>query len=133
MISLREVPLSGDDWVDWTFKQFVFFLRKETLAIKRKKKLLDPDNPHRRVIRGLMQPQVGPGGHGIEITINSSKSIHCNRDKEAETLIHEVSHVVFYKTWERFIGQAESILIRRFTQEQKDFLKSFLPRSESKN
>ena len=45
MISLREVPLSGDDWVDWTFKQFVFFLRKETLAIKRKKKAFGPGQP----------------------------------------------------------------------------------------
>ncbi|MBI2058021.1 MAG: hypothetical protein HYT63_03535 [Candidatus Yanofskybacteria bacterium] len=133
MVSLREVPLSGDKLVDWIFKQFVFFLRKETLAVKRKKRLLDPDNLHRRVIRGLMQPQVGPGGHGIEITINSSRSIHCNRDKEAETLIHELSHVVFWKTWERFIGQAENILVEKFTQEQKDFLKSFLPRSESKD
>lgn len=133
MVSLRDVPLSGDRLTDWIFKQFIFFLRKETLAIKRKKRLLDPDNHHRRVIRGLMQPEVGPGGHGIEITINVSKSIHCNRDEEVETLVHELSHIVFWKTRERFIGQAENILVEKFTREQKDFLKSFLPRRESKD
>ncbi len=131
MISLRSVPLSGDKLVDWVFKQFIFFLRRETLAIKRKKRLLDPDDHHRRVILGLMQSEVGPGGHGIEITINSSKSVHCNRDEEAKTLIHELNHVVFWKTQERFIRQAENILVEKFTQEQKDFLKSFLPRNES--
>ena len=133
MISLREVPLSGDDWIDWTFKQFVFFLRRETLRIKRKKRLYYQKDRHRKAIWGLMEPGVGPGGHVIEITINSAKRKHKDRDAELGTLIHELSHIVFWKTWERFIGQAENILVERFTQEQKDFLKSFLPRNESKN
>ncbi len=126
MISLREVPLSGDKLTDWVFKQFVFFLRRETLHIKRKRRLLDE---HRRVIRGLME-------HGseqnIEITINCAKSQHESRNEEVGTLIHELAHIVFWKTREEFIRQIERILISSFTQEQKDFLKSFIPRHEVK-
>ncbi len=132
MISLREVPLSGDKLLDWIFKQFVFFLRRETLRIKRKKRLCYPKDRHRKAIWGLMEPEVGPGGHFIEITINSAKSKHKNRDEELETLIHEVCHVLFFKTRESFIEQITLILSTGFTQEQRNFLKTFLPRGETK-
>lgn len=128
MISLRKVPLSGDGLVDWIFKQFIFFLRRETLRIKRKKRLLNPDDPH-HAIRGLMDSDLEPK---IEITINAAKSVHCNRDEEAETLIHELCHILFWKTQERFIRQAEKILIKRLTSEQMSLLKSFIPRHEVK-
>lgn len=133
MISLRKVPLSGDKLTDWIFKQFLFFLRKETLSIKRKKRLLDPYDPHRKVLRGLMDSEVGPSKHHIEITLNSAKRIHCNRNEEVETLIHELSHILFWKTRENFIYQMEKILVIRLTSEQKNFLKMFLPRHEVKN
>lgn len=130
MISLREVPLSGDKLVDWIFKQFIFFLRRETLHIKRMKGLLNPNDPHHREIRGLMDPKFEPK---IEITINPAKSMHSSRDEEVETLIHELSHVVFWKTRERNIEQMEKILLARFTSEQRNLLKSFLPTHEVKN
>ena len=135
MISLRAVPLSGDKLTDWIFKQFIFFLQKETLSIKRKKRLMDPykSNVHRKALRGLMDPEVGPSQHHIEITLNCAKSIHCNRDEEVETLIHELCHILFWKTRESFILQMEKILVLRLTIEQKNFLKLFLPRHEVKN
>ncbi len=130
MVSLRQVPLSGDKLIDWVFKQFIFFLRRETLHIKRKKRLLNPNDKHRQAIRGLMNPAFEPN---IEITINSAKSVHGNRNEEVETLIHELGHIVFWKTQERFIYQIEEILIKKLTPEQKNFLKSFIPRHEVKN
>ncbi len=131
---LRDVPRSGDALVDWILKQFVFFLRKETVRLKRKKRLIDKDiDPHRRALMGLISFDAGPSGEGIEITINSAKSMHCNRDEEVETLIHELCHIVFWKTWEHFIDQIERILIKRLTVEQKTYLKSFLPRHEVKS
>ena len=129
MTSLRDVPLSGDKLTDWVFKQFVFFLRRTTLNIKRKKRLLNPNDKHHRAIRGLMDPDQGPN---IEITINCAKSMHPNRDAEVGTLIHELSHIVFWKTGEKFITQIEQILIAGFTREQKNFLKSFIPHHEVK-
>ncbi len=124
MISLRDVPLSGDELTDWVFKQFIFFLRKETLHIKRKKRLLDE---HRRALRGLMESEPAPE---LKITINCAKRQHENRDEEVGTLIHELAHIVFWKTRDRFIWQVEKILTENFTQEQKNFLKSFIPRHE---
>lgn len=129
MISMCNIPLSGDNLTDWIFKQFVFFLRRETLNIKRRKRLSDPDDKHHRAIRGLMDYTFEPN---IEIIINSAKSRHGSRNEEVETLIHELAHIVFWKTPERFIEQIEKILISKFTQEQRNFLKSFIPRHEVK-
>lgn len=133
MTNLRKVPLSGDKLTDWVFKQFIFFLRRETLRIKRKKRLLDTDNPHRKALFGLLECDLEPAGHGIQITINPSKSKHLNRDEELETLVHELSHIVFWKVQENFIYQVQKILIKKLTPEQKVFLKSFIPRHEVKN
>ncbi len=130
MINLRQVPLSGDKLTDWIFKQFVFFLRRETLYIKRRKRLLNPNDKHHRAIKGLMDPEFEPK---IEISLNSAKSVHSNRNEEVETLIHELCHILFWKTRERSIWQSERILIKKFTKEQRDFLKSFIPRHEVKN
>jgi len=131
MISLRAVPLSGDKLTDWIFKQFIIFLRRETLRIKRKKRVVF-SKTDRKALRGLMDPEVGPSQHHIEITLSSAKNMHCNRNEELETLIHELCHIIFWKTSERFIFQMECILIKKFTSEQKIFLKSFIPRHEVK-
>ena len=132
-ILLSDVPLSGDKLLDWVVKQFTFFLKKEKIKIKRKRRLTDKDiDPHRRALQGMMV-QLDEGGHNIEVLVNPSKRMHCDRDEETETLIHELCHIVFWKTPERFIGQLESILVKRLTGEQKNFLNSFLPRHEVKN
>ena len=133
MISLREVPLSGDDLTDWHFKEVVALLRKNNVLVERRKRVMDPDRWRRRALRGLMQPGIGSGGHGIKITISSAKRMNPNRDAEVVTLIHEASHAIRGKPWEYRIRGLESILARRFTKKQKDFIKKhFLPRHETK-
>ncbi len=129
---LAQVPRSGDKLVDWVFKQFVFFLRKETVRIKSKQFVFAKDDSHRRAVYGLMQPK-DESGHQIDIMISAAKSRHCNRDEEVVTLIHELSHIVFWKTRERFIRQIESILVDKLTGEQKNYLKSFIPRHAVKS
>jgi hypothetical protein len=126
---LAQVPRSGDKLVDWVFKQFVFFLRKETVRIKRKRYVFLPSDPHREALYGLMHPK---DGNQVDILISAAKSRHCNRDEEVETLIHELSHVVFCVT-HPFIYQIEQILVAKFTAEQKNYLKSFIPRHEVKS
>ena len=129
-LNLRHVPLSGHELTDFIFKEFIFFLRKETLRIKRKKRLVNPNDPHGQVLRGLMDPNPEKGT--IEITINPAKKANLNRDKETETLIHELCHIVLSRTREWRIESLEKILSRTFTSEQKNFLKSFLPCYEVK-
>lgn len=130
--SLARLPRSGDKLVDWIFKQFVFFLRRETLRIKRKRYVYDKEDPHRKALYGLMQAPGAPDPR-IDILINAAKSRHSNRDEEVDTLIHELCHVVFWKTGERFVRQLDRILKKRLTQEQKNHLKSFIPRHEVKS
>jgi hypothetical protein len=124
--SLARLPRSGDKLVDWIFKQFVFYLRRETMRIRRKRRLVLEDDPKRELLAGLLNADRDT------ISINPAKSVHKNRDEELITLIHELSHLVFSETRERFIDQIEGIILRKLTQEQKEHLKSFIPRHEVK-
>ncbi|HXV27018.1 MAG TPA: hypothetical protein VD862_03300 [Candidatus Paceibacterota bacterium] len=119
---------SGDRLTDWFFRQFVHFLRKETIRIKRKRRLVNPDDPHRQAIRGLMDPEIHPSGRYVHIFINPARDANRTRDDEVDTLIHELAHVVLGKTSERHVLQLEGILSRRFTRSQRRFIKLFLPR-----
>lgn len=129
---LNRLPCSGDKLVDWVFKQFVFFLRREALHIKRKRRLVNPNDPHKHKLRGLMSPQ-DHAGNRIDILISVERTYHPDCDGEVSTLIHELSHIVFWKTRECFIGQIERILVEKFTTKQKNYLKSFIPRYEVKS
>lgn len=130
--SLARLPRSGDKLVDWIFKQFVFFLRKETVQVRRKRRVVDKDDPHRKTLWGIMEPQ-DIQCNKIEISISAAKAKHKTRDEELSTLIHELSHIVFWKTRECFIRQVERTLFKRLTTDQKNYLKSFLPRHEVKS
>lgn len=126
------MPKSGNPLVDVLFRQFVTFLRKGTVRVVRKRRLMDPDDPRRRVIRGLMDPEVHPSGKWVQILINPAKNTHRDRNEEVETLIHELVHAVLPQATERHVLRMESILSRQFTIPQRRYLKSFLPRHEVK-
>ena len=129
---LTEHPRSGDALVDWLFRQFLVILRSERVRVSRKKRLINPDDPHRRVIRGLMDPDVHPSGNWVQILINPAKNTHKCRDDEVETLIHELAHILMPRSGERAILGIENILTRRFTAAQKRYLKGFIPKHEVK-
>ena len=129
---LTELPKSGDVLVDWLFRQCVIILKSERVRVVRKKRLINPDDPHRRVIRGLMDPDIHPSGNWVQILINSAKNTHKCRDEEVETLIHELAHVLMPRTGERAILSLESILTRRFSAAQRRYLKLFIPKHEVK-
>lgn len=126
------VPRSGDELTDWFFRQFLTVLATERVRIVRKKRLVNPDDPHRRVIRGLMDPDVDPTGRWVQILINPSRTTHRDRDEEMETLVHELAHIILPKTGERAILAIETILSRTLTRAQRDCIKAFLPRHQVK-
>jgi hypothetical protein len=123
---------SGDVLTDWFFRQFVAVLKSERVRIARKRRLVNPDDPHRQVIRGLMDPDLDPRGNWVQILINPAKNTHRRRDEEVDTLVHELAHVILPKTGERSILAIETILSRNLTREQRVCLKAFLPRHEVK-
>ena len=126
-------PRSGDELTDWFFRQFLAALATQRVRIVRKKRLINPDDPRRRVIRGLMDPDIDPSGRWVQILINPARTTHRDRDEEMETLIHELSHLILPKTPERSILAVEGILARTLTRGQRDCLKAFLPRHQVKH
>jgi hypothetical protein len=122
----------GDPLADWFFRQFVAVLRSEKVRISRKRRLVNPDDPHRQVIRGLMDPDLDPRGNLVQILINPARNTHRNRNEEVDTLIHELAHIILPKTGERGILTVENALSKGFTPVQRRLLKSFLPRHEVK-
>lgn len=129
---LTGIPKSGDLFVDWIFTQYVIALRSQRVRIVRKKRLMNPDDPRRLVIRGLLDPDIHPSGNWAQILINPAKNTHSNRDEEVETLIHEVGHLILPRASERSILRLETILSRRFSMAQRRYLKSFIPKHEVK-
>lgn len=129
---LTDIQKSGDSFVDWVFCQFVSILRSERVLIARKKRLVNPDDPHRRVIRGLMDPDIHPSGNWVQILINPAKNTHRCRDEEVGTLIHELAHILMPRTSERSILAVEGMLVSRLSVAQRRHLKAFIPRHEVK-
>lgn len=124
---------SQNPLVNWFFRQFMAVLSSERVRVARKRRLVNPDDPHRQVIRGLMDPEIHPSGNWIQILINPAKNTHRCRDEEVETLIHELAHVILPKAPEREILRIETLLSRSLTTTQRRVLKSFLPRHEVKH
>lgn len=129
---LTSMPKSGDLFVDWMFTQYVIALRSQRVHIVRKKRLVNPDDPRRLVIRGLMDPDIHPSGNWVQILINPAKNTHRCRDEEVETLIHEVAHIILPRASERSVLRLETMLSRHFSVAQRRYLKSFIPKHEVK-
>jgi hypothetical protein len=98
----------------------------------RKKRLVNPDEPDKGAVRGLMDPDVHPSGNWANIFINPAKSTHKSRDEEVETLIHELAHIIMPRSDERSILLMERLLSKRFSTEQINALKSYIPTYEVK-
>lgn len=127
------MPKSGDGLVDWVFRQFVTVLQSERVKVTRKRRLVNPDDPHRKVIRGLMDPDIHPSGNWVQILINPAKNTNRNRNDEVETLMHELAHVILPRSGERSVLGLECLLARRFSSAQRRYLKSFIPKHEVKH
>jgi|SRR3989344_9663964 len=124
MTSLRNVPLSDDKLTDWIFKQLLNCLREKSLVVKRTNKPLP--HPESNNISGLTE--YDERWSDVLISINASTSAN----EQIATLIHELCHVLFHKTSERDINKLERILWEKITNEQRDYLRSYLARRKIK-
>lgn len=112
--------------VNWIFARFIEILKDPKTIIRKKKRLIDPDDPRKRsVLSGLVTDQG-------DIYLNSAKSRHKNTDELLETLIHELSHILFSDTKERYIKTITKILSIKFSDKQRGILKSYIPKHEVK-
>lgn len=125
----RGPPLSGDHLVDWHFRLILDAIHR-MVSIKKKKVLTDPDEKdpqkRRKTLYGLYMPETK------EVFISASKCKHPTKMSMVRTLIHEIYHKITPDVWERRIYRIENILMTRFTDEQKRYLKKFIPKHEVK-
>lgn len=119
----------GDPLCDLIFKEFLTTLNKskgDVIKIRLKKKLYDPADKFKKALIGLYIPEENL------IYINPSKYIHRSRIMIVKTLIHELSHIIFFPTSEKRIRSIEEILWKKFNKNQKNILKSYIPYKEVK-
>lgn len=126
----RGPPLSGDHLVDWHFRLILDAIRKQMVSIKKKKILTDPDEKdpqkRRKTLYGLYDPETK------EIFLSASKCKHPTKMSMVRSLIHEIYHKITPDIFHNRLYRIENILMIRFTDEQKRYLKKFIPRHEVK-
>lgn len=123
-------PLSGDRLADILFKMMIDAIYYRISSIKKKKVLTNPDEKDpkkkRETLYGLHSPTTK------EIYLSASKCKHPTRVSMIPALIHEVCHEIMPDVFHRRIYQLERALKVRFTDEQKRYLRKFIPKHEVK-
>lgn len=118
----KKYPSAGDILVDWIFKRLIYILERE--LVRKKKGLYDPDVSSRQAVLGFLY------FNDRIIYLNSSKRAHPTKIELTKTLVHELAHLLFPDVSERYIKQIEEILWIKLTNEQKKFLKRYIPKYE---
>lgn len=123
-------PLCGDRLVDLHFKMIIDAIHYRISSIKKKKVLTNPDEKdpkeRRRTIYGLHDPVTK------EIYLSASKCKHPTKMSMIPALIHEIYHEIMPDVFHYRIYQLERVLKIRFTDEQKRYLRKFIPKHEVK-
>lgn len=126
----RGPPLSGDYLVDWHFRLILDAIHKQMVSVKKKKVLTNPDEKdpkkRRETLYGLYDRKTK------EVFINASKCKHPTKMSMVRALIHEIYHKITPNIFHNRIYRIENILMARFTDEQKRYLKKFIPKHEVK-
>ena len=130
MLKKRKLPRSGNKLVDWHFRQVIYYLENKVSAILIvNKSLKDPRNK-KILLRGYID--VNHKGRAI-IFVSGIKNTHADREMMGKTLTHEVAHG-FLEDYvhEKSILTLEDLLWNAFTKDQKNIIKSFLPKHKVK-
>jgi len=119
----RYFPASGDNNMDWDFRQIVHIVENVVAFIKTKEVLRDPKD-RRKILLGLLS-----GDNEIWISVTKK---HRKRFPAVRILIHEAMHILYPRfVRERDLDQKEAILYKRFTEEQRAFLRNHVPKRTS--
>ena len=114
----RRPPRSGDAFLDTLFFIMIDALEKHVRAIYAKKQLRDPDT--NAALSGLLMCE--------DDEIYLKKQSRKDRNQMVSALVHEVLHFIMPRTFEEKIERMERILMTRLTDEQKKYLRGFLPK-----
>lgn len=126
----KKPPLCGDRLVDLFFKLIIEIIHHRIVSIKKKKNVTDlyekDPKKKRAALYGIYYPETK------EIFLSASKCKHPTKMSMIPVLIHEVFHEIMPNVYEKRIYQIERILKIRFTDEQKRYLRKFIPKHEVK-
>ena len=128
--NIKKLPLSGDRLVDLLFKMMLDAINYRILSIKKKKIVTNPDEKDpkkkRETLYGLHYPATK------EIYLSASKCKHPTKMSMVPALIHELLHEITDNVFHHRIYQLERALKLRLTDEQKRYLRKFIPKHEVK-
>lgn len=114
----RRLPLSEDSIVDAVFADIVYIIENVLDKIYRKVELRDSDDRRKRLYGFLSE------GHK-EAYVTHNPPHH----PATKNLIHESLHALYPDfVWERRIRRHERNLWKRLTDDQKRFLRQFVPK-----
>lgn len=116
----KKFPLSGDRLIDGIFLILVDALEKDIEAIYMKDDLRHPNNPKQKLFGFLIHDE------GL-VFIGKNRHRQYN-EPIVQTLIHELLHKVLPHTQHLRIQLLETILWIRLTDNQKRFLRRYIPK-----
>ena len=126
----KKPPLCGDRLVDLLFKMMLDAIYYRISSIKKKKVLTDPDEKdpkkRRKTLYGLYDPDTK------EVFLSASKCKHPTNMSMIPALVHETFHEIMPDVFHHRIHQLERVLKIRLTDEQKRYLRKFIPKHEVK-
>ena len=114
----RPPPKSGEPLIDLWMICIVALLRE--IKIKKAKNIIDTRNRYEKNICGILT-------NDGEIHLNDSRHRKI-KEPITLTLIHETLHYLMPELPERYIKRFEKILYIRFTDAQKRYIRSFIPK-----
>ena len=118
----RQLPQGGDPLIDWIFNALILLLKHVKIY----------------KVRGLKDPGDNTVLDGYMVDLGDSWEIYLDarsNDPLELILIHELAHALFCDVIsddEDLISNLETVLWDKFTENQKSFLKSFMPKRVSK-
>ncbi len=116
----RKFPSSGDRLIDGLFRMLIDVREKDIVAVYMKKDLRNPVNPKQKVFGILVRD---------EGRIFLGKDNHKKHNEPIlQTLIHEILHQALPTTPHDRINQLETAIWPRFTDNQKRFLRKYIPK-----
>ena len=131
MAKSRAAPTSGNKRTDKFFRKVIRILNSRKIEkIILVKKLWDPEKKKREYLCGLVETAEAENRYAIYLSNDKRKNP--SKDEIARTLLHEVLHVINMKKWEWRIRFEEKYWWCKFSEKQKKFLETYIPKRSCK-
>lgn len=127
----RSAPASGSKRTDKFFRKVIRILNSKKIEkILLVKRLWVYEKRKREYLCGMVETAESENRYIIYLSNDRAK--HNSKDKIARTLLHEVLHIINMKKWECRILIEEKYWWYKFSDNQKNFLQTYIPKRVQK-